>query len=194
MCPIPKTTCSMKYPSSCPEDPGKEGKRVIYTIAIVLLVALDQLVKYGVKTAIPLGGQVDFIPHVLGLTHLRNTGAAFSMLDGGGARWFFVILTAVVVLVLLYLLYAKKITHPLGCWTLTLIVAGALGNLIDRVLYGNVVDMFETLFMHFPIFNVADIFVVVGGIGFCVYYGFLHDKWQAKHNKEGAEEPHEDSL
>lgn len=167
---------------------------MIYTIAIVLLVVLDQLVKYGVKTAIPLGGRVDFIPHVLGLTHLRNTGAAFSMLDGGGARWFFVILTVTVVAVMLWLLYRRKITHPLGCWMLTLIVAGALGNLIDRVLYGNVVDMFETLFMHFPIFNVADIFVVVGGIGFCVYYGFLHDKWQAKYKNEESEETHEDSL
>lgn len=167
---------------------------MIYTIAIVLLVALDQLVKYGVKTAIPLGGRVDFIPRVLGLTHLRNTGAAFSMLDGGGARWFFVILTVAVVAVMLFLLYRKKITHPLGCWMLTLIVAGALGNLIDRVLYGNVVDMFETLFMRFPIFNVADIFVVVGGIGFCVYYGFLHDKWQAKQKQTGSEETHEDPL
>lgn len=163
---------------------------MIYTIAMVLLVALDQIVKYAVKTAIPLGGRADFIPHVLGLTHLQNTGAAFSMLAGGGARWFFVILTVAVVIGVLYVLYRKKITHPLGCWMLTLIVAGAVGNLIDRVLYGYVVDMFETLFMDFAIFNVADIFVVVGGIGFCIYYGFLHDKWKP----EQSEEPHEDSV
>lgn len=168
---------------------------MIYTIAMVLLVVLDQLVKFGVRTAIPLDGQMDFIPHVLGLTYIRNTGAAFSMLDGGGARWFFVILTAIVVLVLLYLLYGKKITHPFGCWMLALVVAGAVGNLIDRVLFGSVVDMFETLFMQFPIFNVADIFVVVGGIGFCVYYGFFHDKWQKKQQEnEKTEENHEDSL
>lgn len=167
---------------------------MLYTIAIAVLVILDQVVKYAVKTSIPLGGRATFIPHVLGLTHLQNTGAAFSMLAGGGARWFFVILTVVVVAVILWVLYRKKITHPFGCWMLALIAAGAVGNLIDRVLYGYVVDMFETLFMRFAIFNVADIFVVVGGIGFCVYYGFLHDKWKAKNMVEQSEETHEDSL
>lgn len=167
---------------------------MIYTIAIVLLVVLDQLVKYGVKTAIPLGGHVNVIPHVLGLTYLRNTGAAFSMMDGGGARWFFVVLTVAVVAVMLALLFRKKIPHAFGRWMLVLIVAGAVGNLIDRVLYGSVVDMFETLFIRFPIFNVADIFVVVGGIGFCVYYGFFYDRWKNKEHTKESEETHEDPL
>ena len=68
-----------------------------------------------------------------------------------------------------------------------LVLAGAVGNLIDRCLYGYVVDMFEVQFMHFAIFNVADIFVVVGGILFCIYYLFLHDK-----KKEDA--PHDPSV
>ena len=67
-----------------------------------------------------------------------------------------------------------------------LVLAGAAGNLIDRCLYGYVVDMFEVQFMRFAIFNVADIFVVVGGILFCVYYLFLHDKLK--------EEKHDDSV
>lgn len=151
-------------------------------IVIALLVGLDQLVKLLVRRSIPLGGHVDFIPHVLGLSHIHNTGAAFSMLTG--ARWFFVVLTTAFVIFALWVLLAKKLTHPLGRWTLVLIVAGAMGNLIDRAVSGYVVDMFETLFMNFPIFNVADIFVVVGGIGFCVYYGFLHDKWKARQSRE----------
>ena len=126
---------------------------------------------------------------MLGLTHIHNTGAAFSMLSG--ARWFFVVLTTVFVVFALWVLYAKKITHPMGRWTLVLIVAGALGNLIDRALYGYVVDMFEVLFMHFAVFNVADIFVVVGGILFCIYYGFLHDRWKANSSQETH---HDDSL
>lgn len=162
---------------------------MIEAIVILLLVALDQLVKYLVRTGIPLGGQVDFLPHVLGLTHIHNTGAAFSMLSG--ARWFFVVLTTVFVVFALWVLYAKKITHPMGRWTLVLIVAGALGNLIDRALFGYVVDMFEVLFMHFAVFNVADIFVVVGGILFCIYYGFLHDRWKANSSRETH---HDDSL
>lgn len=163
---------------------------MIETLAVVLLVALDQLVKYLVKTNIPLGAQMDFIPHVLGLTHIHNNGAAFSMLSG--ARWFFVVLTIAFVAFALWVLYAKKITHPMGRWTLVLIIAGAVGNLIDRAVYGYVVDMFEVLFMRFAIFNVADIFIVVGGILFCIYYGFLHDK----HKKQpmAQEDSHEDTL
>ncbi len=163
---------------------------MIETLVVVLLVALDQIVKYLVKTNIPLGGQMDFIPHILGLTHIHNTGAAFSMLSG--ARWFFVVLTIVFVVFALWVLYAKKITHPMGRWTLVLIIAGALGNLIDRIIYGYVVDMFEVLFMQFAIFNVADIFVVVGGILFCIYYGFLHDRQKDKQMLR--EDQHEDSL
>lgn len=161
-----------------------------YAAVMVLLVLLDQIVKFAVKTHIPLGTQVDFIPHVLGLTHIHNTGAAFSILSG--ARWFFVVLTVAVVAAALWILYTKKITHPMGCWTMVLVIAGAIGNLIDRVVYGYVVDMFEVLFMHFGIFNVADIFVVVGGILFCVYYIFLHEKWKNKQTK--PEDAHEDSL
>jgi signal peptidase II len=149
---------------------------MIEAIVMVLLVALDQIVKYLVKTNIAMGESVNFIPHVLALTHIHNTGAAFSMLSG--ARWFFVVLTVAFVAVALWALYAKKITHPMGRWTLVLIIAGAVGNLIDRALYGYVVDMFEVLFMNFAIFNVADIFVVVGGILFCIYFGFLHDRWK----------------
>lgn len=163
---------------------------MIETLVVVLLVALDQIVKYLVKTNIPLGGQMDFIPHILGLTHIHNTGAAFSMLSG--ARWFFVVLTIVFVVFALWVLYAKKITHPMGRWTLVLIIAGALGNLIDRIIYGYVVDMFEVLFMQFAIFNVADIFVVVGGILFCIYFGFLHDRQKDKQTLR--EDQHEDSL
>ena len=61
-------------------------------------------------------------------------------------------------------------------WKLLLLLAGAVGNLIDRALRGFVVDMFNMLFMNFAVFNVADICVVVGGIAFCVYYLFFHGK------------------
>ena len=158
-------------------------------IVIALLVGLDQLVKFLVKANIPMGAHEDFIPYVLGLSHIHNTGAAFSMLSG--ARWFFVVLTTVVVIGALYVLFAKKITHPFGVWSMVLVIGGAIGNLIDRTLYGYVVDMFEVLFMDFAIFNVADIFVVVGGIAFCVYYAFLHDKHVAN-GKAKEQENHED--
>ena len=158
-------------------------------LMIVLLVAADQAVKFLVKANIPLGEHRGLIPHVVGLTHIHNTGAAFSMLSG--ARWFFVVLTVAFAVFAIWLILAKKITHPLGKWTLVLVVGGALGNLIDRAAYGYVVDMFETLFMNFAIFNVADIFVVVGGILFCVYYAFIHDKYVA--GLKEARDPVEDT-
>lgn len=157
---------------------------MLETAAIILLVILDQAVKYLVKTNIPLGGSVPLLPGILGLTHIHNEGAAFSMLTG--ARWFFVVLTVVFLGFGLWVLWKKKLRHPLGIWSWVLVLAGAAGNLIDRCLYGYVVDMFEVQFMRFAIFNVADIFVVVGGILFCVYYLFLHDKL-----KEGK---HDDSV
>lgn len=142
-------------------------------LVIVLLVILDQAVKYLVRTNIPLGGTADFLPGILGLTHIHNTGAAFSMLSG--ARWFFVVLTLVFVVFGIWVLAAERLRHPLGRWSWVMVLAGAIGNLIDRCVYGYVVDMFEVQFMHFAIFNVADIFVVVGGILFCIYYLFLHE-------------------
>ncbi len=153
---------------------------MLATIVILLLVILDQAVKYLVKTLIPMGTSVKFIPGVLGLTHIHNDGAAFSVL--AGARWFFVVLTIAFVVFGMWVLLTGRLRHPLGKWSWVLVIAGAIGNLIDRCLYGYVVDMFEVQFMHFAIFNVADIFVVVGGILFCIYYLFLHDKQKENGN------------
>ena len=74
--------------------------------------------------------------------------------------------------------------HPLGKVTLSLVLAGAVGNLIDRALYGYVVDMFRTLFMEFAVFNVADICVVVGGIAAAAYYLFLYEKLEGNTNEQ----------
>ena len=74
------------------------------------------------------------------------------------------------------LLIKKVFPHPFAMFCLSVVLAGAVGNLIDRALLGYVTDMFETLFMRFAVFNVADICVVVGGIAFCVYYLFFHGK------------------
>ena len=97
------------------------------------------------------------------------------------------ILTVAFVIFGMWVLLTGRLRHSLGKWSWVLVLAGAVGNLIDRCLYGYVVDMFEVQFMHFAIFNVADIFVVVGGILFCIYYLFLHDK-----KKEDA--PHDPSV
>ena len=159
---------------------------MIYGIIAAVLVALDQLVKYLVMTNIPLGEHVPFIPHVLDLTYVTNTGAAFSLFSEH--TWALAVVSLVMSIVLALALWKGLFRHPLGRLTLTLLLAGAVGNLIDRALRGYVVDMFNVLFMHFAVFNVADICVVVGGIAAGLYYLFLMDKLEGR-----GEEAHDGS-
>ena len=145
-----------------------------YAILTLALVALDQLVKYLVLTYIPLGGHVPLIPYVVELTYVQNTGAAFSLFSQH--TWLLTLVSLVMSLVLAAALWKGFFRHPLGRVTLTLLLAGAVGNLIDRAFRGFVVDMFNLLFMDFAVFNVADICVVVGGIAAALYYLFLAGK------------------
>lgn len=154
-----------------------------YAILVVLLVALDQVVKYLVRANIPLYGSVDFIPHVLGLTYIQNTGGAFSSLSH--MTWLLTLVSAVMTVVLIAVLAKGVVKHPFGRVTVALVLAGAAGNLIDRALFGYVTDMFNVLFMHFAVFNVADICIVVGGVLFCVYFLFFYDKCEKKGKDHG---------
>lgn len=151
---------------------------MLYFVLAAALVALDQLVKYLVSTYIPLGGSVPFLPYIMDLTYVKNTGCAFSLLEEH--TWLLTIISAVMSVVLAAALVKGFFKHPLGKVTLSLLLAGAVGNLIDRALYGYVIDMFRTLFMEFAVFNVADICVVVGGIAAAAYYLFLYDKLEGK--------------
>ena len=157
-----------------------------YVILTLVLVALDQLVKYLVLQNIPLGGHVPFIPYLMELTYVQNTGAAFYIFSEH--TWLLALVSLVMSVVLALALWKNFFRHPLGKVTLTLLLAGAVGNLIDRAFRGFVVDMFNVLFMNFAVFNVADICVVVGGIAAGLYYLFLMDKLEPK--AEG--EPHGD--
>ena len=135
-------------------------RKVSILISILLLIALDQAVKWYVVKAIPLGGMRTFIPKVVSLTYLKNSGAAFSMLEN--QQWFFAIITLIAMgaaFVYLYRHIKGSIWLLLG---LTLIISGGIGNFIDRVRQGFVVDMFHLDFMNFAIFNVADIYLTVG--------------------------------
>ena len=149
-----------------------------YAMLALVLVVLDQLVKLLVMQYIPLGGHVPFIPHLLELTYVQNTGAAFSMLSEH--TWILALVSLVMSVVLAVAIWKNVFRHPIGKIALTLLLAGAVGNLIDRVFRHFVVDMFNVLFMNFAVFNVADICVVVGGFTAAVYYLFLADKLERK--------------
>jgi signal peptidase II len=155
---------------------------MIYFIAAALLVAADQLVKLWIRTSFVLGQQVTLIPNVVGLTYVQNTGMAFSSLSGQTA---FLALVSLVASVGIAIILAKNLlfSNPYGKWPLALILAGAVGNLIDRVFMGFVTDMIEVLFINFAVFNVADCCVVVGGILLAIYVLFFWDKLEPKKEK-----------
>ena len=144
---------------------------MLYAIAAVLAIILDQAVKYWTTVNIVVDtGEAKLLPGLLHLANVHNTGAAFSFLEG--ARWFFVILCIVFVLVVVYALAKDFITHPVCRWAAVFVLAGAVGNCIDRIVCGFVVDMLEFDFLifkrPFPVFNVADIYITVGVIVFCI--------------------------
>ena len=141
---------------------------MLYFLLAAALVVVDQLVKFLVRANIPLGEGVPFIPHILQLTYYQNTGAAFSIFEQH--TWILTLISAAASVLLIVLLAKRTFNHPFAMVSLALVLAGAVGNLIDRLFLGYVTDMFQTLFMNFPIFNVADICIVCGGIAFCVYF------------------------
>ena len=137
-------------------------RKVTVPIVIVALIALDQWVKFEIVKNIQLGGVKPFIPKILSLTYLRNTGAAFSILEN--QQWLFAVITLVVIGAAIW--YLSK--HIKGSvWLLSslcLIIAGGIGNFIDRMRQGFVVDMFQLDFINFAIFNVADSYLTIGVI------------------------------
>ncbi len=155
---------------------------MIYAIAAVLVLILDQAVKFFTTKNIFLDAVgadcVELIPGIVHMTNVHNYGAAFSILQN--ARWFLIVMTIVFVVGIILLMSQELIHTRIGRWTTTMIVAGAIGNCIDRILYGYVVDMFELEFMNFPVFNVADIFITLFGILFCIHVVLYNEPEEVK--------------
>ena len=157
---------------------------MFYAILAVLLVFADQAVKFAVRANIPLGQTVPLIPHVMDLTYVRNTGAAFSILRQH--TWLLTLTSVVVVLVMCALIVKGFFKNALGRWSAVLVLAGGMGNLIDRAVFGFVTDMFKTVFMEFPVFNVADCCITVG-VPLLFLYVLLYMGKDERQNAEGDE-------
>ena len=142
-----------------PSKPLTSGLLVAGILAV--LIAADQAVKILVEANIPENGVASLIPGVIGLTFCKNTGAAFSFLSD--SYWLLLVVRIVMSIGVAFGLarYYRRISRPLRLG-LCLVLAGAIGNLIDPILLGYVRDMFEFYFMKFAIFNVADIYITVG--------------------------------
>lgn len=137
---------------------------IIGIIGAIILVAIDQITKYMALTKLRPIGNITFIDGVMDFTFVKNHGAAFGILNG--KTWLLLILAVGICFALIYSMIKmpdKKEYKWLKA-TLWLIVAGAVGNVIDRLFRGYVVDFLEFTFISWPVFNVADIYVVVGTI------------------------------
>ena len=144
---------------------------IFYAIITAAIIAADQLVKAWAKTSLMDVGTIPVIKDVFHLTYAENRGAAFSMLEG--QRWFFIVLTSVMLVVIAVAFFKEFFKGIWGKTTLVFIFAGAVGNFIDRVWLGFVVDMFDFRLIDFPIFNVADIFLTVGAAMGIIYILFM---------------------
>ena len=152
-----------------------------YVLFVAGIVAADQLTKYLTVLYIPSLGVQPLIPGLLQISYVQNTGAAFSSFEG--QQWLF----ALIFVVFTGLIFYEYFKKPMGFttferWCIAAIYGGGLGNMIDRVRLGYVVDMIETTFMDFPVFNVAYCFITCGCVLLMVHLFLFHkDFW--KENK-----------
>lgn len=145
-------------------------KHISCAVMIVLIIAFDQITKYFASLNLKDGSVVKFIPGVLQLRYAENTGMAFSMLSG--ARWVFIVITLVVCIGVLWYLFSNRCKSLWLYWSLGVIVSGGIGNLIDRIVNGFVVDFFEPVFVNFAVFNIADCAVTCGAVSLFAYLVF----------------------
>lgn len=144
---------------------------MLYAIIAAIILIGDQWLKYWVTVNITLStGDAALIPGVVKLVNIHNSGAAFGFLSNTEyARWLFLGVAALFIIVIVVVLAKHLFKSRFANWCAVLALAGAVGNCIDRALYGYVVDMFKVEFMDFAVFNIADIFLVVACIAFVIY-------------------------
>lgn len=159
---------------------------VLSAIVLILLVAIDQITKALVASYLSIGdtgfsfsiGSFD----VFSITHVRNKGAAWSILEG--KTYLLIAIAVIAIIIAFYFIFKDKIKSRIGVISLIMIICGGIGNLIDRVRLKEVVDFIKVDFISFPVFNFADICVVVGAIIFCLWIVLSDIK--AKRKKDSA--------
>ena len=151
---------------------------LLYAAALLVMIAGDQALKGWTVSHLELGESTPFIPAIMQLTRVHNYGAAWSSLSGKTVL--LIAVTAVMMIAVAVLLIRRVVRHPLGVAACLLILGGGIGNIIDRIRLGYVVDMFDLLLFSYPVFNLADCFVVVGAILGTVYYLWIYEKFDAR--------------
>ena len=146
------------------------------------IVAADQFTKYLTVANIPLYGHRPFLDGILDFTYVQNDGAAFSSFEG--MQWLFALIFLAFTVGIFYEYFKKPMPFTtLERWCIAAVYAGGLGNMIDRIRLGYVVDMIETQFMDFPVFNVADCFITCGCILLIVHLAFFNKAFWKEEKK-----------
>ena len=151
-------------------------KTTTTSLLITFLVILDQISKILISSNLALGESLNLLPF-LNFTLIHNTGIAFSFFDDGGniSRWLLVLTVSGILAYLLFLMYKKTPKKWLELMSLILIISGGLGNLVDRVFLGYVVDFVHVFYQDysFYVFNMADSYITVGIILYLSYFFFI---------------------
>ena len=153
----------------------------LLVIVGVLLVVADQLIKLWAVSSLEPVGSITVIKNVFSLTYVENTGAAWGMM--AGAKWYLILMPIIIIVAVLAFLFIKKLKNPLLLWACALIISGGVGNLIDRVFRGFVVDYIHATFIDFPVFNLADCCITIGA-GLLILYVILSEIKERKEKKE----------
>ena len=147
------------------------------------IVAVDQWTKALTVANIALYQDVEFIPGFLGFTYVRNTGAAFSSFEG--QQWLFALIFIVFTVAILWEFRKNSLKfNTFERWCIAAIYGGGLGNMIDRLRLGYVVDMIETIFISFPVFNVADCFITCGCFAIVISLIFFNREFWKEEKKK----------
>lgn len=157
--------------------------RIVLTVVIVLLTVIDRLTKYAAVSTVKVNGPSEFLFGTMQFRYAENTGAAFSMFSENTLA--LTVISAIVLVCCYGFIMSKKIKPLFPNICLALIVSGGLGNVIDRALYGFVVDFIEPLFIDFAVFNFADICITVGAFMLIGYE--IYDLVKEKKTKKAAE-------
>ncbi len=159
----------------------------LWTAIIAAGIIIDQLTKLIVTKNMELYSSAPFIPKIIEFRYILNRGAAWGMFSEN--RWIFLVISAAALVALPILLYKYRNLHFLFGFSLSLIIGGAAGNMIDRIFSGAVVDFLNFLFIDFPVFNFADICVTVGAALMFVYLIFIDKEIFRDGKKQKAENP-----
>lgn len=160
---------------------------ILSLLVIIALIAVDQVTKHLAVNLLQPAGTVNVIPDILNFTYVENRGAAFGVLSN--ARWVFISATIIIMIMMLYMLCKGEFKHFIGKTAALLIISGGIGNLIDRLSIGYVIDFIDVSpLFNFAVFNFADCCVTVGSVLLILNILFFYDE-KGTDNKKKLTEP-----